>query len=83
METIGEIIPFAKEILNQKPSRGMLKIYMFGTTLAMLGLVGGLMETVCQQFAEDDVADVHTPLVDATHLMVTRRRSSANRLHAS
>uniref|UniRef100_A0A671UG19 Uncharacterized protein n=1 Tax=Sparus aurata TaxID=8175 RepID=A0A671UG19_SPAAU len=33
METIGEIIPFAKEMLNQRPSRGMLKIYMLGSTL--------------------------------------------------
>lgn len=54
METIGEIIPFAKEMLNQKPSRGMLKIYMLGSTLAMLGVVGGLLETVFLPFVEHD-----------------------------
>ncbi|XP_032377121.1 G0/G1 switch protein 2 [Etheostoma spectabile] len=53
METIGEIIPFAKEMLNQRPGRGMLKIYMIGSTLAMLGVVGGLVETVLQPFVQE------------------------------
>ncbi|KAM9350409.1 G0/G1 switch protein 2 [Symphorus nematophorus] len=57
METIGEIIPFAKEMLNQKPSRGMLKIYMLGSTLAMLGVVGGLVETVLLPFAEQETVE--------------------------
>lgn len=46
METFGEIIPFAKEMLNQKPSRSMLKIYMLGSGLAVLGVVGGLVESI-------------------------------------
>ncbi|XP_070767159.1 G0/G1 switch protein 2 [Enoplosus armatus] len=54
METIGEIIPFAKEMLHQRPSRGMLKIYMLGSTLAMLGVVGGLVETVLLPFVEQE-----------------------------
>ncbi|XP_070825186.1 G0/G1 switch protein 2 [Chaetodon trifascialis] len=54
METIGEIIPFAKEMLNQRPNRGMLKIYMLGSTLAMLGVVGGLVETVLLPFADQE-----------------------------
>ncbi|XP_073326276.1 G0/G1 switch protein 2 [Pagrus major] len=57
METIGEIIPFAKEMLNQRPSRGMLKIYMLGSTLAMLGLVGGLVETVLLPFTEQETVE--------------------------
>lgn len=57
METIGEIIPFAKEMLNQKPGRGMLKIYMLGSTLAVLGMVGGLVETVLLPFTEQDSAE--------------------------
>lgn len=57
METIGEIIPFAKEMLNQRPSRGMLKIYMLGSTLAMLGVVGGLVETVLLPFAEQETVE--------------------------
>ncbi|XP_034550909.1 G0/G1 switch protein 2 [Notolabrus celidotus] len=52
METISEIIPFAKEMLNQRPGRHMLKIYMLGSTLAVLGVIGGLVETVLLPFAE-------------------------------
>nr|ACI67827.1 lymphocyte G0/G1 switch protein 2 [Salmo salar] len=36
METMNEIIPFAKEILSQRPSRGMMKVYLLGSTLACL-----------------------------------------------
>lgn len=57
METIGEIIPFAKEMLNQRPSRGMLKIYVLGSTLAMLGVVGGLVETVLLPFTEQETVE--------------------------
>lgn len=57
METIGEIIPFAKEMLNQRPSRSMLKIYMLGSTLAMLGVVGGLVETVLLPFVEQETVE--------------------------
>ncbi|XP_028439742.1 G0/G1 switch protein 2 [Perca flavescens] len=57
METIGEIIPFAKEMLNQRPGRGMLKIYMLGSTLAMLGVVGGLVETVLLPFVQEEETD--------------------------
>lgn len=61
METMSEIIPFAKEMLNQKPNRGMLKIYMIGSTLAVLGVVGGLLETVLLPFVEHDDAE-NTPV---------------------
>uniref|UniRef100_A0A3Q3R5V2 Uncharacterized protein n=1 Tax=Monopterus albus TaxID=43700 RepID=A0A3Q3R5V2_MONAL len=46
MDTIGEIIPFAKEMLNQRPNRNMLKIYMLGSTL--LELSSGWSERSCQ-----------------------------------
>lgn len=52
MESLGEMIPFAKEMLNQRPSRHMLKIYMLGSSLALLGLVGGLVETLLLPFVE-------------------------------
>ena len=48
-----DIIPFAKEMLRQRPSQGMLKIYILGSTLAMLGMVGGLVEKVFLPFLED------------------------------
>ncbi|XP_035015335.1 G0/G1 switch protein 2 [Hippoglossus stenolepis] len=57
MQTIGEIIPFAKEVLNQRPNWGMVKIYTLGSTLAMLGLVSGLVETVLLPFAEQEPAE--------------------------
>ncbi|MEQ2159456.1 hypothetical protein GOODEAATRI_023053, partial [Goodea atripinnis] len=34
MENLSDIIPFAKEMLRQRPTRSMLKIYMLGSTLA-------------------------------------------------
>ncbi|XP_041748159.2 G0/G1 switch protein 2 [Coregonus clupeaformis] len=57
METMHEIIPFAKEMLAQKPSRRMLKVYMVGTVVAFLGMVLGLVETVCQSFASEEPLD--------------------------
>ncbi|AWP10096.1 putative G0/G1 switch protein 2-like [Scophthalmus maximus] len=56
METIGEIIPFAKEVLNQRPKWGMVKIYTLGSTLAMLGVVSGLVELVFLPFVEQQTA---------------------------
>ncbi|NXH12515.1 G0S2 protein, partial [Bucco capensis] len=47
METMHELIPFAKEMLSQKPNRKMVKLYMLGSVLAFFGVVIGLVETVC------------------------------------
>lgn len=55
MESLGEMIPFAKEMLNQRPSKHMLKIYMLGSSLALLGLVGGLVETLLMPFVEQQM----------------------------
>ncbi|KAF7254497.1 G0/G1 switch protein 2 [Varanus komodoensis] len=51
METMQELIPFAKEMLSQKPNRKMVKLYMMGSMLAFFGVVIGLVETVCSPFA--------------------------------
>ncbi|XP_030589752.1 G0/G1 switch protein 2 [Archocentrus centrarchus] len=117
MENIGEIIPFAKEMLTQRPSRSLLKIYLLGSTLAILGMVGGLVEMAFMPFVERDSAEdepaeliiqkkkeknqvlkshsasadievvdvMETVMPDdkAKYLLTSRRRSSANRLHAS
>ncbi|XP_054912820.1 G0/G1 switch protein 2 [Poeciliopsis prolifica] len=53
MESISDIIPFAKDLLRQKPTRSMLKIYMLGSTLAVLGMVGGMVEMIFLPFVED------------------------------
>ncbi|XP_041323279.1 G0/G1 switch protein 2 [Pyrgilauda ruficollis] len=51
METVHELIPFAKEMLSQKPNRKMVKLYMLGSVLAFFGVVIGLVETVCSPFS--------------------------------
>ncbi|NXQ35144.1 G0S2 protein, partial [Alaudala cheleensis] len=53
METMHELIPFAKEMLSQKPNRKMVKMYMVGSVLAFFGVVIGLVETVCSPFSSE------------------------------
>ncbi|XP_008514785.2 G0/G1 switch protein 2 [Equus przewalskii] len=50
METVQELIPLAKEMMAQKPNRKLLKLYVLGSVLAFLGVVLGLVETVCSPF---------------------------------
>ncbi|KAJ8360669.1 hypothetical protein SKAU_G00171940 [Synaphobranchus kaupii] len=57
METIHEIIPFAREMLSQKPSRRMVKVYLVGGAMAFLGVALGLVETVCQPFSAEEPLD--------------------------
>ncbi|KAG9269127.1 G0/G1 switch protein 2 [Astyanax mexicanus] len=54
METMHEIIPFAKEMLSAGPSKGSMKIYLVGGTFAVLGMVSGMMEVACSLFPEQD-----------------------------
>ncbi|XP_006273685.1 G0/G1 switch protein 2 [Alligator mississippiensis] len=54
METMQELIPFAREMLSQKPSRKMVRLYVLGSMLAFFGAVIGLVETVCSPFASQD-----------------------------
>ncbi|NWS88660.1 G0S2 protein, partial [Toxostoma redivivum] len=53
METMQELIPFAKEMLSQKPNRKMVKLYVLGSVLAFFGVVIGLVETVCSPFSSE------------------------------
>ncbi|KFO94522.1 G0/G1 switch protein 2, partial [Buceros rhinoceros silvestris] len=53
METMHELIPFAREMLSQKPNRKMVKLYMLGSVLAFFGVVIGLVETVCSPFSSE------------------------------
>ncbi|XP_074971631.1 G0/G1 switch protein 2 [Phalacrocorax aristotelis] len=53
METMHELIPFAKEMLSQKPNRKMVKLYMLGSVLAFFGVVIGLVEAVCSPFTSE------------------------------
>ncbi|XP_030077095.1 G0/G1 switch protein 2 [Microcaecilia unicolor] len=54
METMHELIPFAKEMLSQKPNRKMVKMYVLGSVLAFFGVVIGLVETVCSPFTSQE-----------------------------
>ncbi|XP_069798364.1 G0/G1 switch protein 2 [Narcine bancroftii] len=54
METVSELIPFAREMLSQRPNRKMLKIYAVGTVLTFFGVVLGLMETMCYPFTSSE-----------------------------
>lgn len=52
-----EIIPFAKEMLSEKPTRSMLKLYLVGSMVAVMGIALGLMETVCKPFSSNEPID--------------------------
>uniref|UniRef100_A0A673TKN4 G0/G1 switch 2 n=2 Tax=Suricata suricatta TaxID=37032 RepID=A0A673TKN4_SURSU len=49
-ETVQELIPLAREMMSQKPSRKLVKLYVLGSVLAFFGVVIGLVETVCSPF---------------------------------
>uniref|UniRef100_M4AYD6 G0/G1 switch 2 n=1 Tax=Xiphophorus maculatus TaxID=8083 RepID=M4AYD6_XIPMA len=46
METMQELIPFAKEMLRQRANRKLLGVYLLGSVLAVLGTAVGLVETL-------------------------------------
>ncbi|XP_059268967.1 G0/G1 switch protein 2 [Mustela nigripes] len=50
METVQELIPLARELMAQRPNRKVLKLYVLGGVLAFVGMVIGLVETVCSPF---------------------------------
>nr|XP_046236192.1 G0/G1 switch protein 2-like [Scatophagus argus] len=58
-----ELIPFAKEMLSQKPSCGLLKVYLVGSVFAVLGTVIGLVETVCHPFTSGEEMDTEMILM--------------------
>lgn len=63
MENLEELVPFVKEMLSQKPSRGLLKVYLVGSVLAVLGTVIGLVETVCHPFSSAGKMDAEIDLL--------------------
>ncbi|XP_042354813.1 G0/G1 switch protein 2-like [Plectropomus leopardus] len=65
MESMQELIPFAKEMLSQKPNRGLLKVYLLGSVFAVLGTVIGLVETVCHPFSSGESLDAEMVLLIA------------------
>ncbi|KAM5180732.1 G0/G1 switch protein 2 [Mantella aurantiaca] len=70
---MNELIPFAREMLSQKPNKKMVKMYVLGSVLAFFGVVIGLVETVCSPFTrreDTDIEDIKhsAPLPAPSHL---------------
>ncbi|XP_055022231.1 G0/G1 switch protein 2 [Boleophthalmus pectinirostris] len=59
MDTKEELLPFIKEMLQQKPTRQMVKIYAIGSTLAVLGAIGAVIQSIFRsEEYEDTSADM-------------------------
>ncbi|XP_062268517.1 G0/G1 switch protein 2-like [Platichthys flesus] len=78
METMRELIPFAKEMLGQKPSRGLLKVYLLGSMFAVLGTIIGLVETVCQPFSSGQWMDAEMVQMFAREQRTVKAESQNN-----
>lgn len=63
MENLEELVPFVKEMLKQKSSRGLLKVYLVGSVLALLGTVIGLVEIVCHPLSHAGMTDAEIDLL--------------------
>ncbi|XP_068508492.1 G0/G1 switch protein 2 [Syngnathus scovelli] len=57
MESTQELVVFAKEMLRQKPSRHLLKVYLIGSVFALVGTVMGLLEMASRPFSSEEPAD--------------------------
>ncbi|XP_077385908.1 G0/G1 switch protein 2-like [Festucalex cinctus] len=56
-ESMQEFMLFAKEMLSQKPSRHLLKVYLMGSVFAVVGTVIGLVEMVSHPFSSGEPMD--------------------------
>ncbi|XP_061640129.1 G0/G1 switch protein 2 [Phyllopteryx taeniolatus] len=63
MESMQELILFAKEMLSQKPSRRLLKVYLMGSVFAVLGTFVGLVEMVSHPFSSGEPMDAEMLLL--------------------
>ena len=78
METMQELIPFAKEMLSQKSKRGLLKVYLLGSMFAVLGTIIGLVETVCQPFSSGQWMDAESILMLAREQRTLKKETQNN-----
>ncbi|XP_054641871.1 G0/G1 switch protein 2 [Dunckerocampus dactyliophorus] len=56
-QSLQEVLLYAKEMLSQRPRRGLLKVYLVGSVFAVLGTVVGLAELVCHPFSSGEPMD--------------------------
>ncbi|XP_018606328.1 G0/G1 switch protein 2-like [Scleropages formosus] len=71
METVQEILPFAREMLGQGANRRMFRVYFVGAAVAVLGTALGLLESICQPFSFDE------PLDEELSRLALREKSAA------
>ncbi|XP_019723177.1 G0/G1 switch protein 2-like [Hippocampus comes] len=64
-KSMQEFILFAKDMLSQKPSRQLIKVYLMGSAFAVLGTVIGLIEMVSHPFSSGEPMDAEMLLVMA------------------
>ncbi|KAI5095942.1 G0/G1 switch protein 2, partial [Silurus meridionalis] len=70
MEMMQEIIPFAREMLSVRPTKGTMKVYLVGGTFAVLGIISGLVEAVCSLFPEQEEGPLYELIEETVTLMV-------------
>lgn len=51
METVQKLIPLAREMVTQRSSRKLVRLYMLGSLLALVGVLLGLVDSVCSPFS--------------------------------
>lgn len=71
MEMMQEILPFAKEMISTRPSKGAMKVYLVGGTFAVLGIMSGVMEVACSLFPEQEEITL-TKLMEETITMTAQ-----------
>lgn len=71
MEMMQEILPFAKEMISTRPSKGAMKVYLVGGTFAVLGIMSGVMEVACSLFSEQEEITL-TKLMEETITMTAQ-----------
>ncbi|XP_006779393.2 PREDICTED: LOW QUALITY PROTEIN: G0/G1 switch protein 2 [Myotis davidii] len=81
METVQELIPLVKEMIAQKPSRRLVKVYVLGGVLALFGVVLVLVETV--QRERQALQTQAPPEKGKQHEATLCSRALSNRQHAS
>ncbi|XP_008580479.1 PREDICTED: G0/G1 switch protein 2 [Galeopterus variegatus] len=74
METVQELIPLAREMVAQRPTGKLVKLYVLGSVLVLFGVVLGLVETVCSPFtAASRLRDEEAAVAE---LQAARRRQA-------
>ncbi|GAA6107025.1 G0/G1 switch protein 2 [Tachysurus ichikawai] len=71
MVMMQEIIPFAREMLSLRPSKGAMKVYLVGGTFAVLGIMSGVVEAACSLFPEQEEITCKT-LMEETITVTTQ-----------